>query len=230
MSPTLHWNIGKLVFTCVFLQNHRRAWRRWRHGGPSTGAMPKEKAITPIPDSLVLQFAQVKSVCGSIKQGIRYLARGAWRAPGVLFIIISHTSFFALLSNVRQILWRSHSVFFLLPLCLLHFLGHTVGNFPVGRPVSAVDHLHLMQPLTHTQPFIDDEHVLQVCLPVRLSSHIHSMALLFLSNFNLIFTISQSLFPSRHYALSVPAIFLFTIVSVALFFVARVLSKSTALL
>ncbi len=111
--------------------------------------MPKEKAITPIPDSLVLQFAQVKSVCGSIKQGIRYLARGAWRAPGVLFIIISHSSFFALLSNVRQILWRSHSVFFRLPLCLLHFLGHTVGNFPVGRPFSAVDHLHLMQPLTH---------------------------------------------------------------------------------
>jgi hypothetical protein len=45
-----------------------------------------------------------------------------------------------------------------------------------------------------------------------------------------IFTIFQNLFPSRHYALAVPAIFLFAIVSVALFFAARVLSRSSALL
>ena len=96
---------------------------------------------------------------------------------------------------------------------------------------------YLTRPFAHPlgQPFIDDEHVLQVWFPVQLPTHPFLFCLLliltnvYFANISLL-TFFQSLFPSRHYALFVPAIFLFAIASVALLFAARVLSRSSTLL
>ena len=52
------------------------------------------------------------------------------RGLRILFVFILRQSSSALPRNVRQISWRSHSIFFFLALYLLYFLGHIVGNLP----------------------------------------------------------------------------------------------------
>ena len=59
------------------------------------------------------------------------------RVLRILFVFILRQSSSALPRNVRQISWRSHSIFFFLALHLLYFLGHIVGNIPLARTPSA---------------------------------------------------------------------------------------------
>jgi hypothetical protein len=55
----------------------------------------------------------------------------------ILFVFILRQSSSAWPRNVRQISWRSHSIFFFLALYLLYFLGNIVGNVPLARTPSA---------------------------------------------------------------------------------------------
>jgi hypothetical protein len=119
---------------------------------------------------------------------------------------------------------RSHAVPFVFGFCLLHFLGHIISNSPQFYPNFFLQTLIIAL----WQPFIDDEHVLQVSFPIHRVTPFFRLSL---QNSQAFFvTYPQSFFPARHYALAVPAVFLFSIVSVALLFVARVLSKSSALI
>jgi hypothetical protein len=74
-------------------------------------------------------------------------------------------------SNVRQILRRSDPLLLLFAICVLYLLGYTFGNFSsscyqfFSNLISIVTLIRLFG-----QPFIDDGHVLQVCLPILLSN------------------------------------------------------------